>query len=106
MRDTISQGVPFMCSKAVQTRLVDPLLSMTPLPNTESSTGEAMCKVTASLLDVGSCDVCLQFFHNAQIKMQADHSLDYPRAVSTIWREHGAKVLWMEALRAWRCSYW
>ena len=95
MRDTISQGVPFMCSKAVQTRLVDPLLSMTPLPNTESSTGEAMRKVTAVCSTSVAATFASQFFHNAQIKMQADHSLDYPRAVSTIWREHGVKVLWM-----------
>ena len=95
VRDTISQGVPFMCSASVQAALVDPLLAMTPLPEADSASGSAVRKVVA----VGSTSVAAtfasQFFHNAQIKMQGDHSLSYPKAVSSIWREHGVKVLWM-----------
>lgn len=95
MRDTVSQGVPFMCSSSVQTSLVNPLLSTAPLPDGESASGATIRKVVA----VGGTSVFATFasqcFHNAQIKMQADNSLSYSRAVTSIWQEHGIKMFWM-----------
>ena len=93
IRDTISQGVPFMCSAQVQSSLVDPMLK----PASEDS-GGAGHGLRRALSVIGT-SICATFMsqaaHNCQIKMQADPSLSYGRAVGELWTQHGVRVLWM-----------
>jgi hypothetical protein len=95
-RDTISQGVPFMCSGAVQASVIDPLLARSDAAGAEADAGMATAR---KVLAVGSTSIFATFasqvFHNAQIKMQADHALSYTQAARALWREHGVRVLYM-----------
>jgi len=93
VRDTISQGIPFMCSASVQSSLVDPLLK--PDAEAAESTGHTLRRA----LSVIGTSICATFMsqaaHNCQIRMQADPALSYGRAVSELWAQHGVRVLWM-----------
>ena len=95
VRDTVSQGFPFMCSDAVQKAIVDPLLGANPGPGDELGHGLRRAisvmgsSIFATLLSQGA--------HNAQLRLQADHSLSYAGAVSELWAQHGLRALYMGA---------
>jgi hypothetical protein len=106
LRDTISQGVPFMCSATVQSAVIDPLCecayqSTQPaarhdVAQPSSTTTSEHARRFAAVFGTSICATfASQGAHNAQLIMQADHSLSYAQAVRTLWAEHGLRVLYM-----------
>ena len=92
-RDMLSQGVPFMCSGAVRTSLLDSVWKTAPEDTTANSV-----KHWTSLLSTSVVATYLsQGMHNCQIAMQADQSLNYRTVLTKVWREHGAAVLYKGA---------
>lgn len=95
-RDSISQGIPFVCSSMTEQYVFDPVWEMCKLDSLgEMATGakRALSVVCTSLF----ATVASQGLHNAQIKMQADQSLSYIRTVQILWAEHGASIFYKGA---------
>ncbi len=90
LRDTISQGVPFVYSAQVQATLVDPVLK----PEGPDS-GHGLRRALSVMGTSIAATFMSQSAHNCQITMQADPSLTYGRAVQQLWAQHGVRVLWM-----------
>ena len=87
MRDTISQGVPFMCSASVRENIMDPYWK------TQEGTTAHSAKTWASLISTSVVATYMsQGFHNFQIAMQADQSLSYSQAIKSVMRQHGIKT--------------
>ena len=93
IRDTLSQGVPFMLSGTVQSAVVDPLLKVDGNEDSEYASS-ARRAVAVAATSIGAT-YASQGAHNCQIRMQADHSLGYVTAMRTLWAEHGMRLLWM-----------
>lgn len=96
VRDSLSQGLPFMCSSMTERHVFDPVWGALGLDGT--SPAGAAAKHWAS---VGSTSIVAtvlsQGVHNAQIKMQADQTLTYRRTVSVLWAEHGPAIFYKGA---------
>ncbi|CAB9519847.1 unknown protein [Seminavis robusta] len=91
-RDTISQGMPFMCSESVRQNLFDPYW------HTEEGTTAHSAKVWSSVISTSIVATYLsQGFHNFQIAMQADQSLSYSQAIKAVTRQHGIKSFYKGA---------
>ena len=97
LRDTISQGVPFMYASTVQSAVVDPLLKPQAGADEASDLGHSLRRAVAVIGTSIGATVLSQALHNCQIRLQADHSLSYGGAVAGLWREHGARMLYMGA---------
>ena len=101
LRDTISQGVPFMYASTVQSAVVDPLLKPQAGAGAgadeTSDLGHGLRRAVAVIGTSIGATVLSQAPHNCQIRLQADHSLSYAGAVAGLWREHGARMLYMGA---------
>ena len=101
LRDTISQGVPFMYASTVQSAVVDPLLKPQAGAGAgadeASDLGHSLRRAVAVIGTSIGATVLSQAPHNCQIRLQADHSLSYGGAVAGLWREHGARMLYMGA---------
>ena len=103
LRDTISQGVPFMYASTVQSAVVDPLLKPQAGAGAgagadeASDLGHGLRRAVAVIGTSIGATVLSQAPHNCQIRLQADHSLSYGGAVAGLWREHGARMLYMGA---------
>lgn len=101
LRDTISQGVPFMYASTVQSAVVDPLLKPQAGAGAgadeTSDLGHGLRRAVAVIGTSIGATVLSQAPHNCQIRLQADHSLSYGGAVAGLWREHGARMLYMGA---------
>jgi hypothetical protein len=92
-RDMLSQGVPFMCSGAVRTNLLDAVWETAP----EDTTAHAVKHWTSLLSTSVVATYLSQGLHNSQIAMQADQSLSYGRVLSKVWTEHGVAALYRGA---------
>jgi len=91
-RDTISQGIPFMCSGTLRQNLLDPYW------HTDEGTTEHSAKVWSSVISSSVIATYLsQGFHNFQIAMQADQSLSYSQALKTVTQQHGFKTFYKGA---------
>ena len=101
LRDTISQGVPFMYASTVQSAVVDPLLKPQAGAGAgadeTSDLGHGLRRAVAVIGTSIGATVLSQAPHNCQIRLQADHSLSYGGAVAGLWREHGTRMLYMGA---------
>ena len=101
LRDTISQGVPFMYASTVQSAVVDPQLKPQAGAGAgadeTSDLGHGLRRAVAVIGTSIGATVLSQAPHNCQIRLQADHSLSYGGAVAGLWREHGARMLYMGA---------
>ena len=103
LRDTISQGVPFMYASTVQSAVVDPLLKPQAGAGAgagadeASDLGHGLRRAVAVIGTSIGATVLSQAPHNCQIRLQADHSLSYGGAVAGLWREHGVRMLYMGA---------
>ena len=101
LRDTISQGVPFMYASTVQSAVVDPLLKPQAGAGADadetSDLGHGLRRAVAVIGTSIGATVLSQAPHNCQIRLQADHSLSYGGAVAGLWREHGVRMLYMGA---------
>ena len=103
LRDTISQGVPFMLSGSFQRAVVDPILGPSKareahegaIAEHDEGYGSALRKTIALVTTSIGATFASQGAHNCQILMQADHSLGYSGAMSTLWAQHGSRMFYM-----------
>ena len=93
LRDTVSQGLPFVCSAGVQRAVVDPLLAS----DEGSEAGHGVRRALAVFGTSIFATFLSQGAHNCQLRMQADQSLGYGRAVHELWTQHGVRMLYMGA---------
>lgn len=98
-RDSISQGLPFVCSKYTEQYVFTPLfrslgLDSCPCDSPEAKRVYAVKRALSVMSTSIFASVASQGLHNAQIKMQADHSLTYIGTMSKLWGDHGASVFW------------
>ena len=85
IRDSVSQGVPFMCSDSVRRNVFDKMYE-----TNEEDTQINTIKHWSSVLSTSVVATYMsQGLHNCQIAMQADQSLGYADAVKTVMRQHG-----------------
>lgn len=92
LRDTISQGVPFMCSGSVRENMLDPYWK------TEEGTAAHSAKQWSAVISTSVFATYMsQGFHNFQIAMQADQSLSYSQALKTVMQQHGIKSFYKGA---------
>lgn len=93
-RDSLSQGVPFMCSSLVRTHIVE---SISPTTDKTSSFAVSV-KQWASVLSTSVVSTYLsQGFHNCQITMQANQELSYVQTVANVWERNGISMFWKGA---------
>lgn len=95
-RDSISQGIPFVCSSMTEQYVFDPVWEITGLNGLGEMAGGVKRAVSVMCTSIFAT-VASQGLHNAQIKMQADQSLSYARTVQTLWAEHGASIFYKGA---------
>jgi len=102
-RDTLSQGLPFVCSDAVRTNVVERVY---PFPTNSSSSKDetassafhnSIQQWTAVLSTSVVATYLSQGLHNCQIAMQANQSLGYATAVKSVWQQHGVKMFYRGA---------
>jgi len=93
-RDCMSQGMPFVLSPAVQHLAIDPLLAPA---GGDGYVAEPVRRGLAVFSTSVVATVLSQGFHNCQIKMQADQSLSYVQTMRALWKEHGARLLYVGA---------
>lgn len=93
-RDTISQGIPFMCSSLVRKYVFDPIL-----PTDDSSSAHVVAiKHWASILSTSiTSTYASQGFHNMQTTMQANQSLSATEAVQELWKRNGLSLFYKGA---------
>lgn len=97
VRDTISQGTPFMCSGAVHTNILDRILP-TNSEVDESPTTLDLVKHWTSLLSTSVVATYMsQGLHNCQTTMQTNSTLSYAGAVKKVWAEHGVAAFYRGA---------
>lgn len=95
VRDMISQGTPFMCSKYVQSNVMDVLF-----PTDETTTDGTLdfVKHWTSLLSTSVTATYLsQGLHNCQTTMQTNASFGYRDAVKKVWADHGVAAFYRGA---------
>ena len=86
VRDSISQGVPFLFSSVVREKIAEPAIGK----NAVSQWGSVIStSVVATYISQG--------LHNAQILMQADHSLSYQSTVKMLWERNGMSLFYRGA---------
>ena len=92
-----------MYASTVQSAVVDPLLKPQAGAGAgagadeASDLGHGLRRAVAVIGTSIGATVLSQAPHNCQIRLQADHSLSYGGAVAGLWREHGARMLYMGA---------
>jgi len=89
LRDTVSQGVPFMYSETFRQTVVDPVWT-TPAEDTVAADAKHFVSVISTSV---MATYMSQGLHNFQIAMQADQSLSYGQAVRSVFQQHGLKFL-------------
>ena len=83
MRDSISQGVPFLFSGTVRENVFEPVLGKGGV-----SQWGAVLSTSVVATYISQC------LHNAQIVMQADHSLTYKSSITLLWERNGMKLFY------------
>lgn len=92
LRDSISQGVPFVCSDCVRESILDPYFK------TEVGTTAHSIKAWSSLISTSVAATYMsQGLHNLQISMQADQSLTYSQTIKSVMKQHGIKTFYKGA---------
>lgn len=89
-RDTISQGVPFMCSAFVRKNIVEAAF-----PTNEETTdfAKSVKQWTSVLSTSVFATYASQFFHNCQITMHANHELTYAQTLRYVFERNGTGVI-------------
>ena len=96
VRDSLSQGIPFVCSSMTEQYIFDPVWKTLGLDG-ETGAGAGVKRAVSVISTSIFATVASQGLHNAQIKMQADQSLSYARTVSSLWAEHGTSIFYKGA---------
>ncbi len=96
IRDSLSQGIPFVCSSLTEKYVCDPLWRLLGFDG-QSSTGAGVKRAVSVMGTSIVATVLSQGVHNAQIKMQADQTLTYGRTMSMLWAEHGPSIFYKGA---------
>jgi hypothetical protein len=90
VRDTISQGTPFMCSSALHTNVLDVLLPTEPKEDDVPPTTLDLVKHWTALFSTSIAATYMsQGLHNCQTTMQTNSSLGYAGAIKKVWADHG-----------------
>jgi hypothetical protein len=93
-RDTISQGVPFMCSAFVKKHVIEAVF---PTDEHTSDTIKSV-KQWASVLSTSVVSTyASQFFQNCQITMQANQELGYAGTLQHVFKRNGMSVFYKGA---------
>jgi len=92
VRDTISQGVPFMCSRWIREHTLDQWFP-TSADAEEDATMRGVKQWTSVISTSIVATYMSQGLHNCQTTMQADQSLSYVQAVRKVFTQHGAMGL-------------
>lgn len=91
LRDTVSQGLPFMCSGMVKDELFERLYK------TENENVQLVQHWSAVLGTSVVATYMSQGLHNCQIAMQSNQSLGYVAAIHDVYQKHGFKMLYRGA---------
>lgn len=93
-RDTISQGVPFMCSSLTKKYVIEAAF-----PTDENTSENAkLAKQWASVLSTSVLSTYLsQFFQNCQITMQANQQLGYAGTLRSVFERNGVSAFYKGA---------
>jgi hypothetical protein len=98
VRDTISQGTPFMFSGAVHTNVLDQLFPTVLKEDEESPTTLDLVKHWTALVSTSVVATYLsQGLHNCQTMMQTNATVDYAGAVKKVWADHGIAAFYRGA---------
>jgi hypothetical protein len=93
-RDTISQGIPFMCSGFVRKNIIEAAF---PTDEQTSDTAKS-AKQWASVLSTSVVSTYMsQFFQNCQITMQANQELGYAGTLRSVFERNGMSVFYKGA---------
>jgi hypothetical protein len=94
-RDTISQGVPFMCSGIVKKNIFEPLLPTAEGDVSQSAEFKRAVKHWGSVLSTSVVStIASQGVHNCQITMQANQELSYMGTLKTVWERNGVAAFY------------
>lgn len=90
VRDTISQGTPFMFSSSLHTNVLDVLLPTEEKEDEEPPTTLDLVKHWTALFSTSIVATYMsQGLHNCQTTMQTNSTLSYGGAIQKVWAEHG-----------------
>jgi hypothetical protein len=98
VRDTISQGIPFMLSGTVHANIMDVLLPTEPRAEDEPASPIDLFKHWTSLFTTSIAATYMsQGLHNCQTTMQTNTNVGYAGAVTKVWTEHGLAAFYRGA---------
>jgi hypothetical protein len=98
VRDTISQGTPFMFSGAVHKNVLDVLVPTTNPSETDEPATLDLVKHWTALFSTSICATYLsQGLHNCQTMMQTNSSVNYFSAMKKVWADHGIACMYRGA---------
>ncbi|GBG32580.1 Solute carrier family 25 member 38-like [Hondaea fermentalgiana] len=95
VRDTISQGAPFVFAEPVRKQFIDPAFpddekNPSPLKKSIKHWSSVLgCSIVATVASQG--------LHNCQITMQSNHDLSHMTAIAKAYKENGVRLLWRGA---------
>jgi hypothetical protein len=98
VRDTISQGTPFMCSSAFHSNVLDRILPSAPKEDDAPPTTLDLVKHWTALFSTSIVATYMsQGLHNCQTTMQTNTTLSYGGAIKKVWVDHGFAALYRGA---------
>lgn len=98
LRDTISQGTPFMFSGAVHTNILDKILPTTPKEDETPPTTLDLVKHWSALFSTSIVATYMsQVLNNCATTMQTNPGVSYTGAVKKVWADHGMAAFYRGA---------
>eukprot|EP00924_Labyrinthula_sp_SR-Ha-C_P001665 maker-scaffold_18-snap-gene-5.1-mRNA-1 protein AED:0.03 eAED:0.03 QI:76/1/1/1/1/1/4/121/245 len=92
VRDTFSQGIPYVFSKTVEEKLFSPVFSKVSENKSDALLG--VQRWTAVLSTSVFATYVSQCFHNCQITMQTDQTLTHLTAARAAFKQNGFSILY------------
>ena len=93
-RDSLSQGVPFVFSRTVESVVFDPIWQAVFSKDVTGSSDGGVKRAVSVFSTSVAATFMSQGLHNCQIRMQAEQSLSYGGVVRTLQAEHGLRFLY------------
>ena len=93
-RDSLSQGVPFVFSRTVESLVFDPIWQRAFSKDTSGSSDGGVKRAVSVFSTSVVATFMSQGLHNCQIRMQAEQSLSYSGVLRTLQAEHGVGFLY------------
>lgn len=92
LRDMLSQGIPYVLAKSVETEFLDKVYK-----TDENSMGSHIKKWSSVLGTSVFATYASQGFHNCQVTMHADHSLNHITGLRQAFQTNGFSLLYKGA---------